>query len=128
LVTTDLTTALKFRIAGKATDDAKALKPAFFRDLVLEQHAGAKILEEFIMPAAGKAGAAFDLQMAGSQGTLRKARVTFVPTEAGVLQFTVEGSADKFKAALADFQTLLLTFRSSDADGKLKMPPQPLKI
>jgi hypothetical protein len=129
MTTKDLTSSLGFRIAGKATEDAWALKPEFFRDLVLEQFAGAKILEEFVMPAAvGKMGLAFDLQMSGPSGTMRRARVTFVPTDAGILQFNTLASLEKFKPALADFHTLMLTFRASDADGKLEMPALPQKI
>jgi hypothetical protein len=51
-----------------------------------------------------------------------------VPNEAGTLEFTVVGNADKFKAALEDFHTLVLTFRTSDRNGNLEMPALPLKI
>jgi hypothetical protein len=128
LVTADLSSFLVFQIAGKFSEEAKTLKHDLFRDRVLDQHNGAKILEEFILPAAGTLGAAFDLQVNGIAGIPRKARVTFVPNEAGTLEFTVIGNADKFKAALADFHTLVLTFRTSDRNGNLEMPALPLKI
>jgi len=128
MVSKDLSSALGFRVAGKVSDEAKALKPEFYRDLVLEQYPGAKITEEFMMPAACAIGPAFDLQLPGMKGVARSARVTFVPTEAGILQFSITGSAEKVKVSLADFHTLVLTFRASDRNGKLEMPSLPIRI
>jgi len=55
-------------------------------------------------------------------GASRYERVAFIPAHAGVLEFSLVGSPEKFKAARPDFDLLLLSFRASDNQGKLVVP------
>jgi hypothetical protein len=128
LTSQDLTATLGLRVAAKSNQDPKGFKPEFLRDLIQDQYPTAKVTAEFVLPAACSLGSAFDLHVAGMKGTARRARVVFVPLEAGLLQFSIVASAERFNEALVHFQTLVLTFRASDRNGKLEMPVLPDRI
>ena len=52
----------------------------------------------------------------------RRERVLFIPADAGVLEFSLVSSLDKFEAGRQGFSSLLATFRAAGADGRLVMP------
>jgi hypothetical protein len=90
--------------------------------VLLQRHPGAKILEEFTLSALSRRGPAFDLRWNANGGMPRCERVVFIPALAGVLEFSLVASPEKFVAAQAEYDLLLLTFRASDARGKLVVP------
>jgi hypothetical protein len=122
LVNADYNCLLSWRILGPVPPESPGLDPASYRELLLERHPGGKIIEEFTLPALGRRGPAFDLRWNAKGGAPRYERDVFIPALAGVLEFSLVGSPEKFKAAQPEFHLLLLSFRASDANGKLVVP------
>jgi hypothetical protein len=122
LVSADYNSLLNWRILGPLPAETPELAVASCRELLLERRSGGKILEEFTLAALGQRGPAFDLHWNAKGGTLRRERVAFIPALAGVLEFSLVASPAQFKAALPEFDLLLLSFRASDANGKLVVP------
>ncbi len=113
LVTSDFSCLISVRIVPAASLEAR-------REAVLEQYPGAKILEELSVSAASQSGPAFDLQCSTS-GVPRTARVAFIPSPAGILEFTLLSQPGQFRARKSDFDFLLLTLRVGDANQELKV-------
>jgi hypothetical protein len=122
LVSADYNCLLTWRILGPVPPESPDLDPASCRELLLECHPGGKIVEEFTLPALGRRGPAFELRWNAKGGAPRYERVVFIPALAGVLEFSLVSSPEKFKAAQPEFDLLLLSFRASDANGKLVVP------
>ena len=122
LVSADYDCLLTWRILGPVLSETPELAAASCRELLLERRPGAKILDEFNLPALGQRGPAFDLRWNAKGGGPRCERVVFIPALAGVLEFSLVSSPEKFKAAQPEFGLLLLTIRASDASGKLVVP------
>jgi hypothetical protein len=122
LVSADLSRLLIWHILGPLPSEAAELDPAQYRELLLSRHPGAKILEEFSLGAVGRHGPAFDLRWGAAGGLERRERVLFIPAPAGVLEFSLVSSLEKFEAGRQEFDGLLVTFRASDANGKLVVP------
>jgi hypothetical protein len=122
LVSTDLSCLISWRILGPAPSDAADLDPAQYRELVLSRHPGARMLNEFSLNALGRYGPVFDLRWGGAGGLMRRERVLFIPALAGVLEFSLVSSPEKFDAGREKFDGLRLSFRASDANGKLAVP------
>lgn len=110
---------LTVRVAGRPTGQEVELETG--RELVLNQHPGATILEQFLQSAANRSGPAFDLQWEASNGSMQSARVAFIPSAAGILEFSVLSKPDKFAESKHMLNFLMLTFRSNEG-GKLEMP------
>ena len=121
LISSDFTSWLTLRIAGPAPSDGGELESQPYRELLLSQYPGATILDEFSLTAAGRSGPAFNLQKSVG-GVMQSMRVAFIPSDAGVLEFSLLASRDNFPKQQAKFNALLLTFRAS-VDGKLEIPP-----
>jgi len=81
---------------------------------LLNRHPGAKILDPFSREAAGHSGPAFDLQWVNAGGAEQSARVAFIPSLAGVLEFGLLTTADKFPGGKAVFDSLLAGFQSNE--------------
>jgi hypothetical protein len=122
LVSADYNCLLTWRNLGHVLPGSSELDPAQCRELLLQRQPGAKVLEEFSLNALGQRGPAFDLRWNASGGTPRRERVVFIPGLAGIMEFSLVSSLEKFDAAMPKFDLLLLTFRASDANGKLEMP------
>ena len=122
LVSADLNCLLTFRVVEPLPPGATELDPAPYRDLVISRRRGGKILEEFSLGAVGRHGPAFDLRWNAAGSVPRRERVLFIPSNAGVLEFSVVSSLEKFEAGRQGFHALLLTFRIAGADGRLAMP------
>ena len=91
------------------------------RDLLLKQHPGARISDEFSQSAANRSGPAFDAQWDAVGGTVQSARVAFIPTSIGILEFSLLSRPDKFAQGKYYLNFLLLTFRSNEG-GTLELP------
>ncbi len=126
LVNTDYTCWITFRIAGPVPIGAKELDPKPCREILLSQHPGATILEEFSLGAASQSGPAFDLHWETSGGVAQAARAVFIPSAAGILEFSLLASRGNLSKFRGSFNSLLVSFRAS-VDGKLEIPPLPDK-
>ena len=122
LISADYNCLLAWRVLGPMPAEGTAFDHALYRDVLLSRHPGGKILEEFSLGALGRYGPAFDLRWGAKGGLARRERVVFIPSLAGVLEFSLVSSLEKFDAGTAEFDALRLSFRASDANGKLAVP------
>jgi hypothetical protein len=122
LVSSDYSCVLTWRIFGPVPSESPELDPAACREVLLQRHPGAKILEEFTLSALSRRGPAFDLRWNANGGMPRCERVLFIPALAGKLEFSLVASPERFLAAQSEFDLLLISFRASDAKGKLVVP------
>jgi hypothetical protein len=122
LVSADYNSLLTWRILGPVPSATPESASATYRELLMERHPGGKIIEEFTRPAVGRRGPAFDVRWSASTGGPRDERIVFIPALAGVMEFSLVSSPEKFKAAQPELDLLLLSFRASDAKGKLVVP------
>jgi hypothetical protein len=122
LVSADFNCLLTFRVLEPLPPGVTELDPAPYRDLVLSRRRGGKILEEFSLPAADKRGPAFDLRWNAPGPVPRCERVLFIPSNAGVLEFGLVGSLEKFETGRQAFNFLSRTFRTTGANGRLELP------
>jgi hypothetical protein len=122
LISADYRSLLTFRIAAVEPLASQEPGAAVWRQAVLEQHPGAKILEQFTLTAANRTGPAFDTAWSAPGGLQRNQRTAYIPASAGTLEFSLVCATDVFSKAKCDLNFLLLTFRASDAQGKLDLP------
>jgi len=122
LVSADFSCLLSFQVLDPAPPSGRELDPAFYHDLLLSRHPGGKILEEFSLAAASRRGPAFDLSWNAPGPVARCERVLLIPSDAGVLEFSLVSSREKFEPGRRSFKALLATFRTAGADGRLAMP------
>jgi hypothetical protein len=122
LVSADFSCLLTFRVLDPAPPAGRELDPAFYRGLLLSRHPDAKILDEFSLAAVSQRGPAFDLRWNATGAVLRRERVLFIPSDAGVLEFSLVSSLEKFEASQRGYGALLRSFRAAGADGRLEMP------
>jgi hypothetical protein len=122
LVSADFSCLLSFQVLDPAPPAGLEEDPAFYRELLLKRHPGGKILEEFSLVAVSRHGPAFDLRWNATGAVPRRERVLFISTDAGVLEFSLLSSLEKFDASQRGFVTLLRCFRAAKADGRLEMP------
>jgi hypothetical protein len=101
------------------TEKKKSLRETC-RDLLLAGHPGGKVLSEFTRTAGDCSGPAFDVQWQIPAGGVQAARVAFIPTVAGLLEFKLSTKPDRFHAATYKFNNVLLSFRVSK-NGKLEI-------
>lgn len=96
----------------------------FFKAIVLNRFAGAKISDQFSARIANHAGTAFDLQWMSPKGGQQSTRIAFVPTAAGVLEFSILSRVVNFKDAQGYLSGLMSSVRSNET-GKLVIDPLP---
>lgn len=104
------------RISRPAPEDQAPFDSSYFRKLLLSRHPNAKIINEFSRSVAGHEGPAFDLQW-DSGGAVQGARVAFIQTPVGILEFSAVGSDNVH----GNFNTVVSTFTASKPDGKLEI-------
>lgn len=122
LATTDYRSVLTFRIAAPGASAGEEPTPALWREAVLQQHPGAKILQQFALTAANRTGPAFDVAWAAPGSQRCNQRVAFIPALAGTLEFSLVCTSDALEKGRYDLNFLLLTFRAGDAQGRLDLP------
>jgi hypothetical protein len=122
LVSADYHSLLTFRIAAPFAAATVQPQTATWRQSVLQQHPDAKILQEFTLTAADRSGPAFDATWSSAGSLLRRQRVAFIPSRAGILEVSLICAPEAFDKARHDLNFLLLTFRASDAQGRLELP------
>ena len=122
LASPDLSCLITWRIVGPAPSEAPAPDHALYRELLLSRHPGSQILEQFTLGAAGRLGPAFDLRWGAAGGLVRRERVLFISSPAGVMEFSLVSSLEKFDAGRQRFDAWLVSFRASDEHGHLAVP------
>lgn len=100
----------------------KESRAAYWRERLLAQHPGARILDEFSLSAAARGGPAFDASWNAPGGLQRMERVAFIPLADATLEVSLVSTPEAFARGRNDLNLLLLTFRASDAKGKLDLP------
>lgn len=118
IVPTDYGYYLSFRIIAFASTEASSSN--YYRDLILTRYPGAKIIETSSEGAGGHAGPAFDLQWTTTGGVDQLVRVAFIPSAAGVLEFTLIVDEKKSAEGQSNFRDLLMNFRSNES-GRLQV-------
>ena len=96
-----------------------------FRESLLKQYGGARIIEEYETTAGGLPGASFDLDWKTPSGHRLHTRVCYVVTKAGIFEFVLlvdPAQLNKFHGA---FNSVLITFRLAPPGEKLELPPIP---
>jgi hypothetical protein len=124
----DYSRVFTLRVKTPLTTDTEPLDPDTYRDLLLTTHPRATIVAQFGLNAANQFGPAFDLRWVPRGNVDRTARVAFIPSKLGVLEFSMVSSPEKFGRAKAELSSLMLSFRASGPDGKLTMPQLSDKI
>jgi hypothetical protein len=122
LLAEDYSCFITFRIRSAMPADTQELNSEEYRGLILSEHPGAKMLDEFSRAAANHTGPAFDIQWKNNFGIEQTARLAFVPSPAGVLEFGLFSSPEKFSAGQPAFNHFLLGFYTNEG-GKLNLPP-----
>ena len=114
---------LTFRIVGPQPPGGKELKSQSLRELLLNQHPGAKVLEEFSLIAAGQDGPAFDLQWETSSGVIQRMRVMFITSSAGVLELDMLTNAENVQKFQGAFDVFRLSLSTSVDDARPETVP-----
>ena len=96
----------------------------FFKAEVLHRFPGAKISSQSSDFAANHSGPAFELEWAGPKTVPQWARIAFIPSAAGVLEFSVLSRASNFKDAQTYLSVVMASVRSNET-GKLVIEPLP---
>jgi hypothetical protein len=122
LVSADFSCLLTFRVLEPLPPDVTELDPDHYRSLLLNRRRGGKILDEFSLVAASRRGPAFDLRWNAPGPVSRRERVLLIPSDAGVLEFSLVSSLENFEAGRRAFSSFLITFRTTEANGRLEMP------
>jgi len=122
LIKADGSAVMTIRVLSSLADSGKEFDGAAARALVYEEHPDATIITEFGMMAANASGPAFEIFW-GAGSVTRASRVGFVPLRAGIIEFSLDTSPKKLPPSLGDLNSLILTFRASDENGKLEPTP-----
>jgi hypothetical protein len=122
LVSADFSCLLTFQVLEPLSPGVTELDPSAYRGVLLNRRRGGKILEEFSLAAASRRGPAFDLSWEAPGPVPRRERVLLIPSDAGVLEFSLVSSLEKFETGRRGFEALFRTFRTTGADGRLAMP------
>jgi hypothetical protein len=113
LVNADYQCYLTFQIVGSVPEDKRELDSEFSRELLLKLYPGARILSEFSASAANRKGTAFDVRLSANGASI--ARIAFIPSSAGILEFSLITNSDRFKEHQPYFNSLLLGFRVTNS-------------
>ena len=105
-----------------AAPESNPTKHDSFRGLLTHEYAGAKILEETFSQVAGHTGPSFDLFWRAYGGTEQFVRTAFIPSPAGILEFTLISNSENLRDAQLSFKGLLRGFRSNEK-GKINIEP-----
>ena len=100
------------------------LETSHCRSEALNLYPGAKITQESIDFVANHSGPAFNLEWLNTGGAAQSAHINFIPSAAGLLQFSVMARSADFNDARNYFQILLASIRNNES-GKLVIVPLP---
>ncbi len=123
LVNRDYSCQMTFQLAGPLPAEGNELDPEVYSRRVLAEHPGGVITRTFSAIADSRRGPAYEAECLGPARTLRRAQVAFIPSQNAVLEFSLVCGPDQFEAARHQLNTVMLTFRASDANGELHISP-----
>jgi hypothetical protein len=126
LVDPDYAHFITIRLIGPVPAGAHELRADYCRTLAFSRFPGAKITQESSETVGYLTGPAFDLEWKNAAGTEQSARLVFVVTPVGIMEFSLLACSNKFSDGGILFNTLLSSFRGS-AGGKLDLPSTPDK-
>jgi len=122
MVSADYNSLLTWQIVGPAPTNGAELDPEEYRKPLMSRHPGGKIIAEYQLVAGGKRGPAFEMRWSGQGGLERQELAAYVTSAAGVVEFDLVSSLEKYGIGRRDLNTIMLTFRCADENGKLVMP------
>jgi hypothetical protein len=122
LTDTDCSCFIVLRFDSSTSADAVGQGPDSWRRLALSRFPGATILNEFAEFAADHSGQAFDLRWRNSGGAEQSARVVFIPSPVGMLEFSVLANSNRFEDSRSSFSSILGSLRSNEC-GKIEITP-----
>ena len=114
----DATFYVSFRIAGPLPAEGDLQQRLKWR--VAEQYPDARDMEAFSTTVLNRTGNGFSLKEGRSGVGSRFIKVLWVPSKAGILEFTLNTDAKTVRGAELAFSSMLLTFRSNE-HGKLEI-------
>lgn len=114
---------MKFTVTflGQSSTDAAGLDPYTYSNVVLNVHTGATIRNQFPLGVAGGDGPAFDFDWVPPGGATQCSRAAFIPTAAGVIEFSAVSSPADRPEMEKLFRSLTASFWIG-ADGRREPP------
>lgn len=106
-----------------AAPQGSELNPETCSAWVLQEQPQARILSVRSASADSRAGLSYELGLMGPSGVVLRGEIAFVPCRAGVMEFSLVCSPERFQAARTKLSTVMLTFRGSDEHGQLHVSP-----
>ena len=94
-----------------------------FKEEALNRYPGAKITQESFDLVANHSGPSFNLEWMNG-GVAQSAHISFIPTAAGILEFSVLSRSSDFKDARNNFETLIGSVQTNES-GKIVIVPRP---
>jgi len=113
---------ITFRFMDPELAGGKELQSDCCRALALSRFSGARITNEHGEYACNHSGLGFDLQWTLSGGAEQSARVVFIPSAAGIMEFSVLSSSARFEDSQTVLRTVLASLRSNEL-GPLRIIP-----
>jgi hypothetical protein len=123
LVSRDYSSQIAFRLVGPLPADGSELNTDTYSSKLLGEHPGARIVTSFSAFADSHRGPAYEVELPGLAGSWRRGEIAFIPSQAAVLEFSLICTPENFEAARQQLNTVMLTFRASDAHGQLHISP-----
>ena len=113
---------ITFSILDPTPCDSQPLNAETYRDLLQARHPKGKILEQLSPGAAGRDGVGFDMQWETTNKFAQCTRTAFVPSTAGILEFSASCSPKDFSALRDQLGMIMCSFLATTPDGKLEVP------
>ncbi len=113
---------VSIRLVSSIGAGASELDADSCRSQALSCFAGSQIIAENPFVADGRHGAGFDLIWSGPTRLPMAARVVYVPSPAGVVEFRAVSPEGNFTEVQSELNLVLVTLRASDASKPLRMP------
>jgi hypothetical protein len=113
---------ITFSILDSTPSDSQPLNTDAYRDVVQARYPRGKIIEELCPAAAGRIGVGFDMQWMTTNKLTRCTRTAFVPSIAGVLEFSATCDAKDFPELRYQLNQIMSGFLATTPDGKLEVP------
>lgn len=120
LANESFTALLSVRVLAATEDSPAPGSAAAYRTWISSRWADPVILNEHTFSAAKNSGPAFDL-LCKVDRVVRKVQIGFVPTPAGILEFSAVCSPEQFESAKSALYVLMRGFQMSGLDGKLPL-------
>lgn len=111
-------------ITVRVSSAMEASETSFFKQQALSRYPGAKIIQESTELVANHSGPVFNLEWMNPGGVAQSARISFIPTTAGILEFSVLARSTEFRDARNYLDTILSSVQTNES-GKIVIVPLP---